>query len=308
MKTVGISANIIAEHVTQYGITLNRLYNPDKNQIFYTGLDGQIYYLLQEIDGSWTQYHINPPNAPYRANSSTSIVHFNGSYYLFFTDATLPGGEQVCYFTSENALDWTSPKIQLYSGVNASSGPAAVVFKGRMYLFYKGMTAPNSGNSKIFSVSTGDGTNWDQLNKQLPDNVNTDASPVPFATSNRLFVLYKGWDGDYQLYWISSADGVNWDPMNTRTPLQSSCSPAAFLAPGATTVYLLLNKLHGNIVQTSAELSSGKFVWSEEEVDTAQQTDKQPAIALQDNGSLLLAWKGNGNEDISVGSISAAGK
>jgi hypothetical protein len=102
------------------------------------------------------------------------------------------------------ANSWTSGHIR--GDFNTSQGPALAVFNNRLYMVWKGV----EGDQHLYlasSTNPDDPGNWafGQMNASL----NTSQGPALAVFNNRLYMAWKGVEGDQRLFWASSTNPDN---------------------------------------------------------------------------------------------------
>ena len=267
--------------------------------LFFTGTDGQLNQFSTTDGGiSWSELQI--PNT--KSLASSCVVSFGDQFYWFFVDGSEPGNGRISYFTSPDAVNWSNDKVVFPQAVSTSASPAACVFQGRLYLIYAGRIS-SGANQNLFSISTGDGQNWDTAINPLPKTINTNHYPTAVATDTNMYILFKGEQGDERLFSSATSNGSVWNsPPTIANPYLSPYAPAA-IADGDT-VYMSFQAPGADLMLTTGSLDSGKINWSNVSTDTSISTDTQPGITKV-GGTVYLAWKAAGtNAPLNLGSIS----
>ncbi|HLL53894.1 MAG TPA: hypothetical protein VK447_10130, partial [Myxococcaceae bacterium] len=119
-----------------------------------------------------------------------------------------------------------------------STSPALAVFRGKLYLAYRG-----EDKTDIY-VSTFDGRTWSG-NKKISDGSSIDPETKTgvalVATNDQLLMLYRGED-KADLY-VAAFDGETWSG-NTRISQMSSIDPETSTVPAAAVLNGTLNVVY----------------------------------------------------------------
>ncbi len=177
-----------------------------------------------------------------RTSAAPAAVVFNRVLYMFYKGSDA-GHDTHIYIarSSGDALTGTWSSIELNPKINTSAAPGTVVFRGVLYMFYKG-----SGNDTNIYIarSTGDlfdGSAWkyDRLNP----GINTISAPRPVVIGDSLYLVYRGSGGDTKI-WIAQPPALplgnddllnvqgndwKWQPLNSQ--INSSTAPWAGVLP-----------------------------------------------------------------------------
>jgi hypothetical protein len=164
--------------------------------------NGQYYMAFKDgynrIYYSWSQdgrYWANP----YTVNGLMTIgtpqlQAFNGRLYLFF----LRSDKAVVYTSTADGSSWASLKS---TGAGSSKPPKLTVFKGKMYMTYRGKSS-----QYLYVQSTSNGTSWSSA---VQIRQKTSEAPSIAVHNGQLFIAYKGGTTE-RIYLIRSSNGVSW--------------------------------------------------------------------------------------------------
>jgi len=170
-----------------------------------------------------------------RSGQSVSLCHFRRRYYCAFVGVR---GDRLYIMRSENGKEWEEPRIVAQS---EASSPALAVVRDRLLLGWHGT------DNKLQLMSTGNGLHWSpknlptlytasgpalaafqsrvvmawegapdhRLNVALGDSIlrlpyKTDAKPCLHVHEGRLYLAWRGADGEHRLHISSSRDGRVW--------------------------------------------------------------------------------------------------
>ena len=90
--------------------------------------------------------------------------------------------------------------------LNSSQGPALTVFNGKLFTAWKGV----EGDQRLFWASgpvSASGTNPSEFDGPLNvSNLNSSRGPALTVFNGKLFMAWKGVEGDQRLFWASGTD------------------------------------------------------------------------------------------------------
>jgi hypothetical protein len=215
--------------VANYGGQLYILYRGDEEPDIYlmtfNGAKWAVNKRISEISD------INPKTA-----TSPALAVFNNLLYVLYR-----GREETdIYVTTFNGVVWSGNKrISEISGIDpkTETSPAVAVFKGRLYMLYRG-----HDRDDIY-LTTHDGMSWtgNRMISEISEiSPQTDTSPAVSVLNNELFVLYRGVNKSdiYQM----TFDGTSWNG-NVELSQVSPISPKTDDFPGLvaynTRIYML---------------------------------------------------------------------
>jgi hypothetical protein len=198
-------------------------------------------------------------------------------------------GDQRLFFASSLDDSFSGPLGGPHNrpDLNSSLGPALAVFNNRLFMAWKGV----EGDQRLFLASgpvSASGIDLSKFSGPLNrSDQNTSQGPALAVFNGRLFVAWKGVEGDQRLFWASSPDGVEFDGGHNRGDFNSSQGPALAVFNGR-----LFMAWRG------AGLDSGLFLASSDgnNFGDKQQrflTGQRPALTVFGSSGgprLLMAW------------------
>ncbi|HEX6099919.1 MAG TPA: hypothetical protein VF432_26635 [Thermoanaerobaculia bacterium] len=175
---------------------------------------------------SWSANRLNPA---INTSNAPAVAAFGGVLYLVYEgsgDSNIwigrPTGDVF------DGATWTLNRLN--PGINTDTAPGAVVYKGDLYVFYKGF---GSDTNIYIARSTGsdvfDGATWTYA--RLNPGINTTAAPKPVVVGDFLYLFYKG-SGDDNI-WIAEPrsanifDGNAWHWERLNPAINTSTGPGA---------------------------------------------------------------------------------
>lgn len=158
--------------------------------------------------------------------------------------------------------------------VRPGTSPNAVVFNGRIYLFYYDNGSNGSGyNGICYTYTTSnDASAWSQTTQVAPNMTNQPGtSATAVVVADRLFLFYTSGDGT--LWFTRTNDGTSWSPL---TPLAAGTTSSLSVASGTTAWATMFGSLPYLFWQGSApngiDYAPGASYDFVQELDTIMQT------------------------------------
>jgi hypothetical protein len=156
---------------------------------------------------------LDPAGTPFASIETPSVVRFNGRYHMFYTGVYAEGVTPpmaIGRAVSEDGVRWTSdkePLLQATGNFQDWNGylvgePGAVVYKGKILLYFSAVGARPSGNppqlQSIGLVTSADGVRFDAPRKVLEQAATYPAdkgfvgysTPAAFVFNERVHLLY----------------------------------------------------------------------------------------------------------------------
>lgn len=149
----------------------------------------------------------------WKANLSSAILVNAVSPFAalsaFFAGTPLPSGKRI----NGTASTYDSP--------------AATVFNGKLYLFWRS----NDGYNSILYSASSDGVSW-PAGRKVNFVDSTWAAPAAAVFNNRLYLFWAATDPENAIFYSASRDGISWPPGQRineadRTPVQLAVAPFA---------------------------------------------------------------------------------
>jgi hypothetical protein len=190
----------------------------------------------------------------------------------------------IFYTTSTDGVNWAP---QQYLGAATSDSPAAAVFNGRLYVFYK-----SHSDESIWYKSSPDGANWtNELNHPLGGGGGSSDGPSVAVYQNQLHVVWKGIGDDQRIFTTTSVDGVRWtDQQWIARDGGTSTTPAVAAYAG---VFVMTWKGIHDDTRIFWSFSHDGVNFNPQWL-TVGNTSDGPALAASSGsqGPLYRAWKG----------------
>ncbi len=212
---------------------------------------------------------------------------FNNLLYVFWK--ANDKSNRIYYSASSTGAAGSWPAGQPIDGTDSTpDAPAACVFNGLLYLFWK---ANDSSNSIYFSTSS-DGKTWaggQRINS-------TDSTPEPVAVcvfNNQLVLFWKANDSSNRLYYSASSNGKTWPGGQLVDSIDSTPNaPAVCVLNNQLVLFWRANDSSNQIYySTSTTLAS----WPKGQViDTTDLTSDALAACVFGN-QIYLFWKDSAN-------------
>lgn len=193
----------------------------DKIYVFYQGSggNGQLWYsaLGSSLLSGSDEYGIPMVQVPgVSMSQSPAAVVFDGTLYVFYQGGG--NNQTIEYCSSTDGSNWTvGASSKDLSGSDTyyseTTSPAAVVFNGKIYLFYsEGGTSNANVNGNHIGYCTFDGTNWSGSSSFSALIL---SSPWAAVANNQLYVFYREVSsssvfGGNQLWYSVSSNGSDW--------------------------------------------------------------------------------------------------
>ncbi|WP_368566210.1 hypothetical protein [Pseudoxanthomonas sp. UTMC 1351] len=242
--------------------------DPDQLYAFWQGSNhsGILYYASMSTSGDWSPSSEIMPvgcNGAYMS-LSPSVVSYapeggTPTTYVFYQKNGSSGKQQgkvdlqYCVYSDGKWTQSQVPNIsyttqamegipqETYTGIDAATPPAAIVFNGKLYVFYIQDTYQWSNENRSWSnlypvtYSVFDGTTWSDPNRIGPTStVDQNTSPFTFSQVPQ-FVSASILNGDLyvffmnvgaidvecpppgSIFYVSTSDGMNWSSPATTT-------------------------------------------------------------------------------------------
>ncbi|MBI2627970.1 MAG: peptidoglycan-binding protein [Candidatus Niyogibacteria bacterium] len=190
---------------------------------------GDSVWYAQSSDGiNWSNLRIvlnptlNSEETDFESNGhicDPSVIKFNGSYYLYYTAASLSGvNNEIFLARSSDGINWTkypsnsAPQAVIKNTTRSGKygiGQSAVFFlNGKFYHYFTDID--RGGEMLAFST---DGINWTIQNNNQPVFLTTNFVPVYLKDYKIFFAAYAHNELNHNdLYYSFSKDGITWDP------------------------------------------------------------------------------------------------
>lgn len=116
--------------------------------------------------------------------------------------------QKLRWATTTDGVSFSQPP-QFRGDLNSSQGPALAAFNGRLYMAWKAIDTIN--HQQIGWTSTLDGINFDLDHLYDQKGINSSQGPALAAFNGKLYMVWKGMEGDQKIWLTSTSDGVNFD-------------------------------------------------------------------------------------------------
>lgn len=189
--------------------------------VFWTDVETQLINFSLSADGSsWSdQQAINSINADSSGAAPAACV-FGQSLYLFWQSAEWGILNQIFFSASTDGKTWPPGKTINADPAKTAFAPAACVFDGGLYVFWK---AFSSSSTAIIFARSEDGKTWPS-GTGIANDQNTSDSPAACAIDGRLFVFWRGLDN--HILSAQSKAGNGWPVSNPISEFPDSTSAA----------------------------------------------------------------------------------
>ncbi|MBV9282407.1 MAG: S8/S53 family peptidase [Chloroflexi bacterium] len=157
--------------------------------------------------------------------------------------------------------------------------PALAVFKGKLYMAWKGVERDES-----IWWTTFDGTHW-APQQQVP-GVWTSDGPSLAVFNGKLYMAWKGMYGDQRIWW-TTFDGSHWAPQQQVPGVWTSVGPALAVFGGK--LYMAWKGMDGD--QRIWWTTFDGTHWTAQQLVPGVWTSVGPALAVF-KGKLYMIWKG----------------
>jgi len=150
------------------------------------------------------------------------------------------------------------------------------------------------GSDETLWYSSFDGTNW-AAQKQIPSTWSS-VGPSIAAYKGKLYAFWKGMGTDHTIWYTSTADGNSWAAQMV-LPQGILTRTGPLVAMFGAQMYVVWDTPAGQMHYTST--GDGEYYGFGDHVEEGlpdyMATSRIPSVAVY-NGSLVFAWKGQGND------------
>jgi hypothetical protein len=270
---------------------------------FNKGNSSNNLYRTTSNDGiTWGTTNPQIPNA--QTPDGPGAAYFNNTVFAFFRGVS---SNKIYYSYSSDGSTWSGGNTELGNGAETSDDPASIVFKGNLFLFYRGKGGIFP-EGRIYYSQSGDGFNWtgnNEVNVTSGVSINTytepavatdgtylylfivysyDTPPPPGGTLDKKIVVYRSFNGTDWTFLTDSGETTS----VTGTPKRGIGVAAALYQ---SQLYLAFKaESNNNLLIKKYNISNG--IWSSVQQVLSAKTNQRPSLAT--NGSRLVAvYKGN---------------
>lgn len=185
-----------------------------------------------------------PGEVHIQEKSTQSVIQFKDKLYYFYVQH---GTQDVYYTTTGTKAKTFSQRVSIKASATAmivapNSGASAVVFNGRIYLFYND-AAKNNGT--MYTHNDGIDDQWSQPKSvlaQLDDNIPTwrnNTSPAAAVYNGKIHLVWVP-EGDMKGLPCATYDGTTWGTVAMENELGTMIAGSPTLATFKDTLYLFI--------------------------------------------------------------------
>lgn len=269
--------------------------DPGDWETVYKGNSTAYLYESFSDDGtSWCcDNQINPGSFP-ATDKSPGLITFNSQLFMFYRGNT---GSNTLYFAVRNNISpfvWTgNTAISIAQGLD--SGPSAVVFNNKLYVFYV------SGTLITYVTST-DGVNFAGpflIQPNPPIFAAKKVEPGVVVANGRIYVIYASTFND-EIFVVRSDNGTNWVGNFTGQSVFEATRDgvSAAFANGQINLAFTGQTTEKLYWKTANILSNGNLTWNSSSQILSASTNEKPAIAASKSGNLLITYKGKTSSSV----------
>jgi hypothetical protein len=183
----------------------------------------------------------------------------------------IQGDQRLFWSNTTDGVNWLAP--QFHRDLNTDQGPALADYNGRLYMAWKGI----QGDQRLFWSSTSKTAAWGGWESpRFKGAFNTDQGPALAAHAGKLYMAWKGIQGDQRIYWSSTYDGINWSTLRSNGAFNSDQGPA--LASQNGKLYMVWKGIQGDQRIYWSSTYDG-ITWEPLHSQSTLNTDKKPALA-----------------------------
>ena len=227
-----------------------------------------------------------------------ALAEYDGLLYMAWKGA---GGDPGIWWSTTDGVNPWTPQ-QKVPGVGTSGRPALVVFGGALCMAWKGV----GGDQGIYMTSFTTKTEWAGQNKI--SNVGTSEGPTLAVFNGQVHMAWKGASGDQGIWWSTTSvwDAGHWAGQQKLNGLGTS--QVVSLAPFGNMLVLAWKGAGGDqgIWWTTYTASGGWNQNPQQQNINGVGTSVGPSLANV-GASLVMAWKGAGNDNAIWWSILGGG-
>jgi hypothetical protein len=252
------------------------------------------------IDGNPINWQNMGPGGQFigETDRAPDLANFNGTSFLFylgddthrvFFSRSEPNPPFPCAFGWEGNI--SVPGFP--GGISATSGPTAVVFNGKLYVF-----VVSSGH--VFFNRTSDGVNWEfEPFEIIPGSViksYIDEREVAAAVLNgRLYIFFVYGD---MIRYTSTPNGFDWAPVDEAG--ESTKEGISAVTAGEEIVLVFTGASSKRVLDMRCTVDNSPFLAFSEPVHVGGNafSNKKPDIAIAKSGKLVIAHKGRNSNKI----------
>lgn len=233
-------------------------------------------------------------------------VIFNGALYFFHTHWTQSTDTTETYYTSTYGSTW-SPRLQAPLPTGYQTGQQAVVFNGRLYLFWHGL----EDDKRVSYISMDEFGVWDAVVRRIP-NAFASAEIALAAFNGRLYAMWRATSDNTSLFYASMSSSGTWGNTAHLSTGESSLGPSAAvvrMADGVDYLYAFWkDRNFGADPMWYARMPTGGSWSATTKLNTPDYplTNLQPIVVADDMG-LSLFYKGGYSDSIYRKRLTAAG-
>ncbi len=174
----------------------------------WKGSNGDTRIWYSSLPGTeWeTQKTISVPNTPNEVvgtDVGPSLAVFNGVLYAAWKGSN--GDERIWYSSFDSTRREWETQVAIQSPVASSVGPSLAEFNNQLYAAWKG----SDGDERIwYSPFNGNhfGLVGGPVQEPLPSPIASSVGPSLAFFNNRLYIAWKGSNGDTRIWWTSATD------------------------------------------------------------------------------------------------------
>ncbi len=210
-------------------------------------------------------------------------------------------GDQGIYFATLNDFSgaWIDqehvPGIGGAAAPGTSVGPCIAVFNDQLYMVWKGV----QGDQSMWWTTYTDQNGWGPQQPVVgSDGVvpGTSVGPQLAVFNGRLYMAWKGVQGDQSIWWSSTSDGREWRPQQQvrgSNGVVPGTSVGPSLAVYGEQLYMAWKGVQGDPTMWWSSTSDGQNWASQNQINLGFgfSTSVGPSLAVLNN-ELYMAWKG----------------
>ncbi len=237
-------------------------------------------------------------NSPVATDVGPSLAVFNNKLYAAWKGSN---GDERIWFSSFDGASWSLPsgaaQQSMPDPIATSFRPSLATFNNELYAAWKG----SNGDTRIW-FSSFDGTKWapQKTISMLNVQVGTDVGPSLAVFNNRLYVAWKGSNGDERIWYSFSLP-----ELLPGTPISSWQQQQSMLNPIASSVGPSLATFNNKLYAAWKGSTGDERIWysffdgsiwaKQEPLPSPIASSVGPSLAVFNN-RLYVAWKGSNGD------------
>ena len=233
-------------------------------------------------------------------------VFFNNQIYCFYRGSEANGNlpARIRFKTSSDGVNWSSERVAGDATVKTEEAPAAVVFNGRLYIYYAADGGVTNSERRAIRVLVYDGVNWTHKNggrlvHEIPGGGVTNGVTAAVLNGN-VYVIYtrptRNQAGSSGRMWaIRSSSGLDFsDRIDLRKDAKLSASAMTL---SGTTYIVFTDASTGNISVLSTSDYTGFATKTIRQNGVDLRSDDRPDI-VYDGSRFIIVFKARSSRNL----------